>query len=210
MMTLTLFFHALLHVYPFAYNPILFIASILKSLLMHCASFHKCRVDLLQSAKFDLHERGLIVVKVAENLFNILAHFILCVNLSTCLFFGRPRLSIQPPLLFYFSVLLYDRSVGASHVSPTLPTLLVVEPAAREAEVPRRFSLTSSLASSASSSFATRRTKGTMFLYFAHFYTVFFLPCWYFLLFDGHTNRASLHRSISSFCCTVLNKIVCQ
>ncbi|XP_042271784.1 guanine nucleotide exchange factor DBS isoform X10 [Thunnus maccoyii] len=34
------------------------------------------------------------------------------------------------------------------------------EPAAKEAEVPRRFSLTSSLASSSSSSFATRRTKG--------------------------------------------------
>ncbi|XP_029906370.1 guanine nucleotide exchange factor DBS isoform X4 [Myripristis murdjan] len=34
------------------------------------------------------------------------------------------------------------------------------EPAVKEAEVPRRFSLTSSLASSTSSSFATRRTKG--------------------------------------------------
>ncbi|XP_008336869.1 guanine nucleotide exchange factor DBS isoform X2 [Cynoglossus semilaevis] len=36
------------------------------------------------------------------------------------------------------------------------------DPAAKEAEVPRRFSLTSSLASSASSSFATRRTKGPL------------------------------------------------
>ncbi|XP_034439766.1 guanine nucleotide exchange factor DBS isoform X2 [Hippoglossus hippoglossus] len=36
------------------------------------------------------------------------------------------------------------------------------EPAAKEAEVPRRFSLTSSLASSTSSSFATRRTKGPL------------------------------------------------
>ncbi|XP_044218683.1 guanine nucleotide exchange factor DBS isoform X5 [Thunnus albacares] len=36
------------------------------------------------------------------------------------------------------------------------------EPAAKEAEVPRRFSLTSSLASSSSSSFATRRTKGPL------------------------------------------------
>ncbi|XP_029906367.1 guanine nucleotide exchange factor DBS isoform X1 [Myripristis murdjan] len=37
---------------------------------------------------------------------------------------------------------------------------LPAEPAVKEAEVPRRFSLTSSLASSTSSSFATRRTKG--------------------------------------------------
>ncbi|XP_018551871.2 LOW QUALITY PROTEIN: guanine nucleotide exchange factor DBS [Lates calcarifer] len=39
---------------------------------------------------------------------------------------------------------------------------LPAEPAAKEAEVPRRFSLTSSLASSSSSSFATRRTKGPL------------------------------------------------
>ncbi|XP_069378664.1 guanine nucleotide exchange factor DBS isoform X3 [Paralichthys olivaceus] len=36
------------------------------------------------------------------------------------------------------------------------------DPAVKEAEVPRRFSLTSSLASSTSSSFATRRTKGPL------------------------------------------------
>ncbi|XP_034036244.1 guanine nucleotide exchange factor DBS isoform X9 [Thalassophryne amazonica] len=39
---------------------------------------------------------------------------------------------------------------------------LPAEPAAKEAEVPRRFSLTSSLATSSSSSFATRRTKGPL------------------------------------------------
>ncbi|XP_056235366.1 guanine nucleotide exchange factor DBS isoform X1 [Seriola aureovittata] len=39
---------------------------------------------------------------------------------------------------------------------------LPAESAAKEAEVPRRFSLTSSLASSTSSSFATRRTKGPL------------------------------------------------
>ncbi|XP_070764327.1 guanine nucleotide exchange factor DBS [Enoplosus armatus] len=39
---------------------------------------------------------------------------------------------------------------------------LPAEPAAKEAEVSRRFSLTSSLASSSSSSFATRRTKGPL------------------------------------------------
>nr|XP_033478291.1 guanine nucleotide exchange factor DBS isoform X3 [Epinephelus lanceolatus] len=39
---------------------------------------------------------------------------------------------------------------------------LPAEPAAKEAEVTRRFSLTSSLASSSSSSFATRRTKGPL------------------------------------------------
>ncbi|KAM9849048.1 guanine nucleotide exchange factor DBS [Aulostomus maculatus] len=39
---------------------------------------------------------------------------------------------------------------------------LPAEPAAKEAEVPRRFSLTSSLASSSSSSFAARRTKGAL------------------------------------------------
>ncbi|CAK6969728.1 guanine nucleotide exchange factor DBS isoform X8 [Scomber scombrus] len=39
---------------------------------------------------------------------------------------------------------------------------LPADPAAKEAEVPRRFSLTSSLASSSSSSFATRRTKGPL------------------------------------------------
>lgn len=42
------------------------------------------------------------------------------------------------------------------------PSSLAAEPTVKEAEVPRRFSLTSSLASSSSSSsFATRRTKGT-------------------------------------------------
>ncbi|XP_029989115.1 guanine nucleotide exchange factor DBS isoform X2 [Sphaeramia orbicularis] len=39
---------------------------------------------------------------------------------------------------------------------------LPAEPAAKEAEVPRRFSLTSSLASSSSSTFAARRTKGPL------------------------------------------------
>nr|XP_054605595.1 guanine nucleotide exchange factor DBS isoform X3 [Nothobranchius furzeri] len=39
---------------------------------------------------------------------------------------------------------------------------LPAEPTAKEAEVPRRFSLTSSLASSSSSSFAARRTKGPL------------------------------------------------
>uniref|UniRef100_UPI0037E8E355 guanine nucleotide exchange factor DBS n=1 Tax=Semicossyphus pulcher TaxID=241346 RepID=UPI0037E8E355 len=39
---------------------------------------------------------------------------------------------------------------------------LPAEPAAKEADPPRRFSLTSSLASSSSSSFATRRTKGPL------------------------------------------------
>lgn len=84
----------------------------------------------------------------------------------------------------------------------TLPDPSVaVEPAAKEAEVPRRFSLTSSLASSSSSSFATRRTKGTWSAVWGLHASTFwsfniFLPlhcllllCSHSLLLNSHTRR---------------------
>lgn len=81
-----------------------------------------------------------------------------------CLSFTFDVMShVHPHLILWFS------SFSFLHFfhSGLLPCLLLLpapsltlEPAAKEAEVPRRFSLTSSLASSSTSSFATRRTKG--------------------------------------------------
>lgn len=62
-------------------------------------------------------------------------------------------------LTYFFSLFLFTSFFII--ILPYLLRLPAADPAAKEAEVPRRFSLTSSLASSASSSFATRRTKGT-------------------------------------------------
>lgn len=98
---------------------------------------------------------------------NILCSFIPCFPFS---FHSMSRLISLCILLWFhhsFSEFTLFRLFWRSFLvySPCLFSLPdpspAIEPAPKETQVARRFSLTSSLASSSASSFATRRTKGT-------------------------------------------------